>query len=55
MKAMIGDTCQGEGQAKPLSYLSLSWGMGTIVGPGMILLVNHASKSATSIFAFDVL
>ena len=32
---MIGESCSAEAQARPLSYLSLSWGLGTIVGPSV--------------------
>ena len=35
VKAMVGESCSAQGQARPLSYLSLAWGLGTIVGPAV--------------------
>ena len=33
LKSMIGESADMAGQAVPLSYLSLMWGLGTIMGP----------------------
>ncbi|KAK9796255.1 hypothetical protein WJX73_006157 [Symbiochloris irregularis] len=35
VKSMIGEALSPEGQAKPMAYLSLAWGLGTIAGPSL--------------------
>lgn len=45
VKAMIGESCHMEKQAKPLSYLSLSWGLGTILGPSLGGLLSRPCSS----------
>lgn len=32
VKSMIGESCDIQAQARPLSYLSLCWGLGTVIG-----------------------
>lgn len=32
LKSMIGESCDTEAQARPLSILSLCWGLGTVIG-----------------------
>ena len=32
LKSMIGESCDSAAQARPLSFLSLCWGLGTVVG-----------------------
>lgn len=35
LKSMIGESCDTAAQARPLSYLSLCWGLGTVIGEGI--------------------
>ena len=35
VKSMIGEALSSEAQAKPMAYLSLAWGLGTISGPSL--------------------
>ena len=30
---MLGESCTAENQGKAMSYMSLGWGMGTVLGP----------------------
>ena len=39
LKSMIGESCDSAAQARPLSFLSLCWGLGTVIGKsGMLYL-----------------
>ncbi|KAK9814275.1 hypothetical protein WJX72_003276 [[Myrmecia] bisecta] len=33
LKTLVGEACTADNQAKAMSYMSLGWGMGTVLGP----------------------
>eukprot|EP00884_Botryococcus_braunii_P001001 jgi/Botrbrau1/10901/Bobra.0025s0074.1 len=44
VKTMIGEQCSGTGQTRPLTLLTLAWGVGTILGPSIGTLSQPCDK-----------